>query len=188
MRTTPVQQRGAALIISLIMLLLITILAVTAFRLGKSNLQVMGNIRLRDQGIRGAQFAIDQTVSSLQFTATPSSPVANPCIGTNTVCVDPNSASATTSGTGEIDVTVTPTCDSIQPIPVTALNFTNPNDAGCLVSASQNFGVTGAASNNSMCSNSVWNIHAAATDTVTGATATVDEGAGVRVSSATTCP
>ena len=184
MRTAIAPQRGAALIVSLIMLLLITILAVTAFRLGKSNLQIIGNIQQRDQAIDAAQLAIDQTISSVQFTLTPANAVPNPCNGApNTVCA------AATGGSGsDIDVTVTPSCDSIQPIPVTALNFSNPNDAGCLVGANQNFGVSGAASNDSMCSNSVWNIHAAATDTVTGATATVDEGAGVRVSSSTTCP
>lgn len=188
MRTAIVPQRGAALIVSLIMLLLITILAVTAFRLGKSNLQIMGNIRLRDQGIHAAQFAIDQTISSMQFVASPASPVPNPCIGTNTLCVDPSGTGATTSGTGEIDVTITPYCDSIQPIPVTALNFADPNDAGCLVGAGQSFGVVGASSNDSMCSNSVWNVNASAQDSVTKATATVDEGTGVRVPVWTTCP
>jgi len=187
-RTPIAPQRGAALIVSLIMLLLITILAVTAFRLGNSNLQIVGNIQQRSQAIAAAQYAIDSTISSVQFTVTPSSPVPNPCSGTNVVCVDASSATATTSGTGEIDVTVTPTCDSIQPIPVTALNFSDPNDAGCIVGTSQNFGVAGANSNDSMCSNSVWNIDAAAKDTVTGATATVDEGTGVRVPSWTTCP
>jgi Tfp pilus assembly protein PilX len=187
-RTAIAPQRGAALIVSLIMLLLITILAVTSFRLGKSNLQIMGNIRQRDQGIHSAQLAIDQTISGMQFANNPSSPVPNPCMGTNTVCIDPSTGSTTTSGTGEIDVTVTPACDSIQPIPVTALNFSDPNDVGCLVGAGQNFGVAGANSNDSMCSNSVWNIHGAAQDSVTGATATVDEGAGVRVPSWTTCP
>lgn len=187
MRTTIAQQRGAALIVSLIMLLLITILAVTAFRLGKSNLQIVGNIQQRDQAIAAAQAAIDTTISSVQFVATPSSPVPNPCIGSNTVCIAASGGPAS-SGTGEIDVTVTPTCDSIQPIPVTALNFADPNDAGCLVGTSQNFGLAGSSSNDSMCSNTVWNIGAAARDTVTGATATVDEGAGVRVPSWTTCP
>jgi len=182
-----VSQRGTALIVSLIMLLLITILAVTAFRLGKSNMQIVGNIQQRNQLIAAAQYAVNTTISSVQFVATPGSPVPNPCIGTSTVCV--TAAGATTSsGTGEIDVTVTPSCDSIQPIPVTALNFADPNDAGCLVGTGQNFGLAGASSNASMCSNSVWNIHAAAQDSVTGATASVDEGAGVRVPSWTTCP
>lgn len=184
MSTAITPQRGAALIVSLIMLLLITILAVTAFRLGKSNLQVIGNIQQRAQAIDAAQFAIDQTISSMQFTLTPSNAVPNPCGGApDTVC-----ASASGGSGSDIDVTVTPSCDSIQPIPVNQLNFADSNDAGCLVGASQNFGVTGAASNDSMCSNSVWNIHAAATDTVTGANATVDQGTGVRVSSTTTCP
>lgn len=184
MRAPIAPQRGAALIVSLIMLLLITILAVTAFRLGKSNLQIIGNVQQREQAIDAAQLAIDQVISSVQFTLTPANAVQNPCNGTpDLVCA------AATGGSGtDIDVKVDPTCDSIQPIPVTALNFADPNDAGCLVGANQNFGVAGSGNNNSMCANSVWNINATATDNVTGATATVDEGAGVRVSSVTTCP
>ena len=41
MKTIPRNQRGATLIVSLIMLLLITLLAVSSFTLGKSNLQIV---------------------------------------------------------------------------------------------------------------------------------------------------
>jgi hypothetical protein len=71
---------------------------------------------------------------------------------------------------------------------VTALDFTNPNDAGCLVGASQNTGVAGASNNNSMCSNSVWDVQASATDAVSAATAVIDQGVAVRVPSSAVCP
>jgi hypothetical protein len=88
----------------------------------------------------------------------------------------------------DVDVLVTPTCDSIQPILVTQLDFTNPNDQGCLVGAQQDTGVAGAANNNSMCSDSVWDIQASATDQMSGANYVVDEGVAVRVPSTTLCP
>ncbi|TLY72603.1 MAG: hypothetical protein E6K46_03125 [Gammaproteobacteria bacterium] len=43
----PGRQRGATLIVSLIMLLLITLLAVSSFTLGKANLQIVGNMQQR---------------------------------------------------------------------------------------------------------------------------------------------
>lgn len=184
MNRFPRRQRGATLIVSLIMLVLITLLAVSSFSLGKGNVQIVGNMQQRNQTFAAAQLAVATTISSTQFTATPTSPIPTPCVvGPNTVCVDVNG-----DGANDITVVVTPTCDSIQPIPVTQLNFNNPNDAGCLVGVSQNFGVTGAANNNSMCSNSVWDIQASATDTLTGANYVVDQGVGVRVAATTICP
>lgn len=183
MNRFPRHQRGATLIVSLIMLLLITLLAVSSFSLGKGNVQIVGNMQQRSQAFAAAQQAVATTISSTQFTATPTDAIAAPCMGNNTVCVDVNG-----SGNPDIQVVVTPTCDSIQPIPVNQLDFANPNDAGCLVGASQAFGVTGAANNNSLCSNSVWEIQASATDQLTGANYVVDEGVGVRVPSTTVCP
>ncbi|TLY72604.1 MAG: hypothetical protein E6K46_03130 [Gammaproteobacteria bacterium] len=83
---------------------------------------------------------------------------------------------------------MTATCDSIQPILVTQLDYTNPNDAGCLIGSPQDFGVVGASTNNSMCSNSVWDIQASATDQLSNANYVVGQGVAVRVPSTTICP
>jgi len=101
----------------------------------------------------------------------------------NTTCVDVNG-----DGVPDVNVAVTAACDTIQPILVTQLNFADPNDAGCLVGASQDFGISGASNNNSMCSNSVWEVQASATDAVSGANVVVDQGAAVRVGSSAICP
>jgi Tfp pilus assembly protein PilX len=184
MRSLSSRQRGAALIVSLIMLALITLLAVASFRLGKSNLQIVGNMQQRTQGLAAAQQAIETVVSSTQFTVTPANAIPNPCGGaSNTTCVDVNG-----DGVTDVKVAVALTCISIQPIPVTALDFSAPNDAGCLIGASQDFGVVGAASNNSMCSNSLWDVRASATDVVTSANYVVDQGDAVRVPATTACP
>lgn len=183
------RERGATLIVSLIMLLLITVLALSSFTLAKSNLQIVGNMQQRNQTFAAAEGAVAAVVSSTQFTTTPSNAIplnAVPAIctgGANTTC-----ASVNGDNTPDITVAVTPTCDSIQPIPTTQLNYANSNDAGCLIGAQQDFGVTGATNNNSMCSNSVWDIQASATDTVTGANYVVDEGVAVRVANTAVCP
>ncbi|TLY59071.1 MAG: hypothetical protein E6K48_12365 [Gammaproteobacteria bacterium] len=54
----PGRQRGATLIVSLIMLLLITLLAVSSFTLGKANLQIVGNMQQRNQAFAAAQGAV----------------------------------------------------------------------------------------------------------------------------------
>lgn len=176
-------QRGATLIVSLIMLLLITLLAVTSFRLGNSNLQVVGNMQQRKQALAAAQSAVELVISSTQFTVTPSNAIPNPCISPNTTCTDVNG-----DGVTDITTVVNPTCVAIEPIPVSALNFSNPNDAGCVVGADQSFGVVGGTNNNSMCANSVWDVQATATDAVTSAQYVIDEGSGVRVPVGDACP
>jgi Tfp pilus assembly protein PilX len=184
MTTSPHRQRGATLIVSLIMLLLITMLALSSFTLGKSNLQIVSNMQQRNQAFAAAQAAVATVISSTQFTLTPTNAVVTPCNGmANTTCAGVNG-----NTTNDIVVTVTPVCDSIQPILVTQLNFSNPNDAGCLVGASQDFGVAGASNDNSMCSNSVWEIQASATDQMSNANYFVDQGVALRVASTATCP
>jgi len=54
MTSFPRRQRGAALIVSLIMLLLITLLAISSFTVGKSNLQIVGNMQQRAQALAAA--------------------------------------------------------------------------------------------------------------------------------------
>ena len=183
------RERGATLIVSLIMLLLITLLAVSSFVLGKGNLQIVGNMQQRNQAFSAAQGAVAAVISSTQFTATPGNAIPANAVpaycagGANTTCAAVNG-----SNNPDINVTVNPLCDSIQPIPVTQLDYTNPNDAGCLIGASQDFGVVGASNNNSMCSNSVWDIQASATDAMSGANYVVDQGVAVRVPSTAACP
>jgi Tfp pilus assembly protein PilX len=178
----PRRQRGATLVVSLIMLVLITLMAISSFTLGKSNLQIVGNMQQRQQAFAAAQSAVATVISSIRFTATPTDAVLAPCTVANTICV------ANGDGVTHEDVTVTVICDAIQPIPVSALDFSNPNDAGCLVGQAQDTGVAGASNGNSMCSNSVWDVQASATDRVSGASSVIDQGVGVRVPASAVCP
>ena len=63
-------QRGATLIVALIMLTLITLLVVNAFTLSSSNLKAVGNMQARDESIAAASQAIELVVSSA-FTDAP---------------------------------------------------------------------------------------------------------------------
>ena len=189
MSALPRRPRGATLFVSLVMLLLITMIAATSFALGKGNLQIVGNMQQRTQAFAAAQGAVATVISSTQFTSTPtnaipSNDVPNYCMAAaNNIC-----ASVNGDGTDDINVVVTPTCDSLQPIPVTQLNYANPNDAGCLIGTAQDFGVAGASNNNSMCANTVWEVQASATDQMSGANVVIDQGVAVRVPVTAACP
>jgi Tfp pilus assembly protein PilX len=169
------KQQGITLLMVLIMLLLITLVSITSFKLSNSNLQVVGNMQLRNQTIAAAQAAIETTISNPNFTTSPGVPVTT-------------FVSVGGSGTNDIQVVTTPTCVQIQPIPNSALNLNNPNDLGCAVGIGQNSGVVGTSSINSLCANSLWDIQAVATDLTTNATSTLHQGVSLRVSITATCP
>ena len=173
----PSRQRGAALIVSLIMLVLITLLAITSFRLGKADVQIVGNMQSRSQALGAAQRGIETVISSDQFTQTPTDAIQNPCSGPNTLCVDVNG-----DGTPDVNVTVNPTCLSIIDILNSQLNWNLANDQACIASGnSDNAGTAGAPNGYSLCANTRWDTQATATDTVTNAQYVIDEGTDVRV-------
>lgn len=177
MKTTLAHQRGnVTLLVSLIMLILMTLMAVTSFKLNKGSQQIAGNMQQRTQAIGAAQSAIENVISNINFTTTPG-------ISNTTY------ASVNGSATNDISIVTTPTCSAIVPIPASALDPANANDAGCILGNSQSFGISG--SNNapsSLCSNALWDISAAATDLSSNAQVSINQGTAVRVVSTTVCP
>jgi len=71
----PPSQRGVTLVVGLIMLLVLTLFAVSAIRLSSANLKTVGNMQARNEAAAAAQVAIEETMSSvISFTA----PAARP--------------------------------------------------------------------------------------------------------------
>jgi Tfp pilus assembly protein PilX len=174
------RQRGVTLVVALIMLVLLTLLALTSFNVSKSNLQVVSNMQQRDEAIAAAREVIEETISSTRFFDTPGDVLANPCGGPNQRCID-------TNGDGTPDVTVAltppPACIKGQSIKTSELDVAIEDDAGCTLGVQQNFGTAGASTGNSECANSVWEVTAVATDATTQAAVTVTQGISVRVAS-----
>jgi Tfp pilus assembly protein PilX len=172
------RQRGVTLVVALIMLVLLTLLALTSFNVGRSNLQVVSNMQQRDETIAAAREVIEETISSTRFFATPGDVLAKPCGAPNTRCVD-------TNGDGVPDVTVEltppPTCVKANAIKNSDLDLSNEEDRGCSLGAGQVHGIEGANTGNSECANSVWEVNAVATDNATQASTTVTQGVAVRV-------
>lgn len=172
------RQQGVTLIMALIMLVLLTLLALTSFNLGNSNLKIVSNMQQREQAIAAANEVLEETISSTRFFNTPTAALADPCDGPNSRCVD-------TDGDKKPDIKVqltpAPECVKAQPIKNTQLNLAESEDAGCAVGSGQNFGVAGANDGNSQCANSIWDVTAVATDMNTQASVTVTQGVAVRV-------
>ncbi|HZX26099.1 MAG TPA: PilX N-terminal domain-containing pilus assembly protein, partial [Telluria sp.] len=183
------RQRGITLIVALVMLVLITLLALTTFNLSKSSIQVISNMQSRTENIAAARQAIDETMSSTRFFSTPDDAIPNPCNGeSNTRCVDVN-------GDGVNDVTVrltpSPTCVKANGVMNSEVDVTNTENANCLLGTSQSFGVAGSVTGESLCADSTWEINAEATDNVTAAKVNMVQGVTVRVAKddiETSCP
>lgn len=90
------RQRGATLVVGLIMLLLLTLMISSAFTLSGSNLKAVGNLQAREEATAAANIALEQVLGS-PFTTAPSA---------ETILVDINNDGAS-DYTAEI---ATPVC------------------------------------------------------------------------------
>jgi len=195
MTSTARSQRGITLVVALIMLILLTILALSTLSVGRGSLQMTGNAQTQAVTESAAQQMINLVISNRVFAETPTNVLLNDncpssyAAPTNSRCVDVN-------GDGNtmvlVQLTPTPACLQMRPIPTSELNLFVAEDLGCTIGLNnQSFGIAGAAALNSLCSNSMWEVTARASDPLTGAQASVTQGVTVRVSSdsaATSCP
>lgn len=174
------RERGAALIVGLILLMLMTLLAISAFHLGTVQTVVVANAQQKIRGLAAAQMAIDTVLNSSNFTVTPAAAIVNTnCTGggTNKLCVSSN-------GDTVKDFTVTlapaPFCVTAAPIPGEQLDLSlgaSSPDLGCLSAAQQGqFAVASTSTGETLCATSVWEINAQAVDDNTNTTVTVTEG------------
>jgi Tfp pilus assembly protein PilX len=90
------RQRGATLIVALIMIALITLLVINAFTLSSSNFKAVTNMQMRDESVAAANQAVEQLIGSAFHTA----------LATRTFTVDINK-----DGTDDFTVvTAKPSC------------------------------------------------------------------------------
>ncbi len=172
-------QRGATLLVALIMLVLLTMFAISSLNTATTNLKVVGNMQAKAEASNVAQEAIETVLSTTQFITSPANAVLNPCGSANTLCSDINS-----DGTNDYTTVLSPApkCVTVKPIKNSQLNLSNAEDLGCSAGQSQQFGVAGAVTGDSLCSNTVWEITAVTTGANSGASVTVTQGVGIRVS------
>lgn len=179
-------QRGMSLLVSLIMLLLITMIALTSFKLSKGSLQIAGNQQQRNQTSMATQGAIEQVISGVQFVETPENIIPVPCEGLpNTVCSDVNG-----DGVTDVKVAMRSSCISVKTIKMkefTAADFADQTQQGCFVGREVT-GIEGAPNDDSQCANMLWNINAVGADEVKSTKYVIDQGTAIRAADTATCP
>jgi len=180
MRNPRCGQRGATLLVSLIMLVLLTLFAIGALNTANTNLKVVGNMQAKAEAMNIAQETIETVLSTPLFISNPANAVLTPCGSANTLCTDIN-ADGTTDYTSVLSPA--PKCVTVKPIKNSDLDLATSEGLSCSAGQAQQFGVAGAVTGDSLCSNTVWEITAVTTGANSGASATVTQGVGVRISS-----
>lgn len=179
-------QGGMTLIVGLIMLVLMTIMAITMFHMGTAQTVVVANAQQNVRGMAAAQQAIDTVLNSSAFTQNPDAAIVGTTAcangAANTLCISSN-------GDSVKDFTVKlapkPFCIAASPIPVAQLDLSAgpaSADMGCLTGTQQGqFAVAGSASGDTLCATSIWEVGAEAVDTITNTKVSVTEGVGLRI-------
>ncbi|MBT2335452.1 pilus assembly protein [Variovorax paradoxus] len=168
----PRGQSGATLLVSMIFLVVLTLMVVSAVKVTNINTKLVGNMQTEQEANAAAMQAIETTIST-DFTAMP--------VATTTTVDINNSGQAGSSYTAAV---AAPVCTGIKPIKLSELDASQTSDQPCYVSgASQNTGIAGSsAGGNSLCSNSNWDVNATATPPAGGvASAPTHQGIAVRV-------
>ena len=160
MRKSTMRQEGATLLIVMIILIMLTLFAVSALNTGNINLKVVGNMQTRAEAGDISQSVIDQTISSTQFIDSPANAIPNPCGASNTVCTDVNQ-----DGNPDYTTKLTPqpACVQARVIKLSELNIAlGSGDLPCVAAQQQGtFGIQGATgSGDSLCGQSVWEVSA----------------------------
>lgn len=175
------RQRGMTLFVALVMLVLITLLAMSTFNLGKSSIDVVNNMQSRDEGIAASRRVLDEAMSSTRFFDTPQDALANPCGQANVRCSDINGDSVT-----DIVTTLSkPACIKVRSITTRELNLANEEDAGCTVSPDPlAYGRANSGTGNSLCSDTTWEMTATSEDKQVQSKVDVVQGVAMRVATA----
>ena len=183
----PRGQRGATLIVALIMLVALAMLSLWSFNTGTMNLRVVGNSQARQEVVAAAPAATELTLSSPLFTQDPLAVSAGPI---------PIDIDGDAVPDYQAQLSPAPSCDRVRVLKVNELDPASEGDRACLGSSmAQNPGIetAGAAPSigDSLCADSEWNLRAVVTDARSNATAAVNQGVAVRTlttDTASSCP
>lgn len=167
-------QSGVTLVITLILMLLIGLVGMSSIGGSERNLKVAGNMQTRNQAMAASQALIEQTISNSSFTRDPVAAAAQ------TYGID-------LDGDGQADQVARldpmPACVRVRPIKMSELDPASATDLGCMGSSAIVSGrdFTASGSGDSLCGESLWNVSASVSDTVTGAQVRVNQGVSMRV-------
>lgn len=177
-RTT---QQGITLVVTLIMLVVLTLLVVSAMRFGNVNLMIAGNVQSKSEATAAAQIAIERVMEQVK-TASSISKIAPS---------DANSPPITAGGAAYKVAWTAPTCILTKPVSNADLSPSKATDVPCFESADADKMIDASGkltTNPSACNDQQWGVQASVDDATTGAKVTSYQGFAVRVTSETLCP
>ena len=165
---SPHRQRGITLFVALVLLVMVTLLAVSSFRVSNTNLKLVASMQGKNEAVAAATSAIELALSSSQFAEDPV------LVGSTPIKVDLDG-----DGNPEYTVNMTPkpTCLKARPTNPADLDVSKPEDRSCFGSS-----LIEQAKQATSCAETVWEIAATTKDTVTLAETTVRQGVAIRTS------
>ncbi|NMG45794.1 hypothetical protein GPA22_18925 [Aromatoleum toluvorans] len=174
------RQRGAVLFVGLIMLILITLLAVSAIRLANTNLLVVGNEQFQKEAEDAADYHLDLALNSNEFTARN--------VDRSATLPAFSGATATTETSYHVKIPP-PVCKRYRYLKVgemvNADNSVPLDDLPCIPSNALKGGINivdaGALNDNSLCATSLWEMTAEVELPGTGAKTQVIQGVEMRI-------
>lgn len=174
------KQSGTALIISLIMLMVLTILVLSAVLTSNTNLRITGNMQVKDEAAAATQQVIEQVIdinSAVDFTSITAA--------TQTIAIDTGMASYAV-------VLDKPTCLNSTPVYSNdaTLDIANEDDRLCFgdLDPTDLFDSTGKpVVKPTKCNDQQWNIKASVVDANTGPRVTHHQGVAKRSYKPTSC-
>ena len=170
-------QRGITLVMSLIMLIVLTLLVVSAIRFGNINLKIAGNAQVEAEASAATQVAIERVI--LQMSA-----------ATNINTIQAQDIVVSTGGASYTVNVQAPACNLTRNIVTTELDPGNVNDRPCfenpdpdLITTHLGKGVT----RPTACKDQQWDVAASYTDASSGAKVSMLQGLSVRVGAQVQC-
>lgn len=174
------RQTGITLVIALVMLVVLSLLVVSAIRFGNINLRITGNVQSETEAVAAAQLAIEQTIAEM----------VKPATNLSAVAAQP--AKVVSTGGREYTVNVAkPLCLFTRNISNTELDPAVESDRPCFEGNDPERLITSGGiltTSPTACKNQQWDVQASVNDTGSGARTTILQGAATRVSAEVQCP
>ncbi|MBI5898186.1 MAG: pilus assembly PilX N-terminal domain-containing protein [Rhodocyclales bacterium] len=156
------RQRGIVLILSLIMLMVLTLIAVSAIRLSTVNLRSVANAQTRTEAMSAAQRTVDLILST-NFT--------------DNIAGTAQTLTVSEGGKSYSVVVARPCIVRTVPVQNISLDVSRPDDAKCLDTSTNPF---------SACADTVWQIQATSSSGWFGANVSISQGTGIRMDNGAT--
>jgi hypothetical protein len=174
-------QKGATLLVGMIMLVVLTLLVVFAIRSGNTNLKIAGNMQVQTEASASVQQSIEKIIEDIKLVE-------------DFTLIDTTAAKYQPSATGNVTYTVTieplDNCKVESPVLNASLDPANPNDVPCFESPDADKAIKDdgtLTTTLSACKNQQWDIEASVTDANSGARVTQVQGISIRVPATVDC-